>query len=292
MLSSRRIRSVGITSNVAPVIVAFTVAVAALLPLPVFAQATSAQEPVIGVPVEPSAIGLDEPLFVPPLQDSEAAASPSFGQLFRSIGNDFKSFPTQENFAWLTIGAGLSGLTHGADDSVTAQLSSSSGLVSALEPGKTIGGPLMQMGGAFTTYAIGRMTDSHAVANLGADLVRAQVLTQGVVQGIKFTAQRTRPDGTNLSFPSGHTASAFATGTVLQRHFGWKVGVPAYALATYVGASRLSENRHYLSDVMFGAMLGILAGKQVTVPIGGASFSVTPQVVPGGAAISFAHIGG
>ena len=217
--------------------------------------------------------------------------SPSFSQLFRSIGNDFKSFPNRQNISWLVVGAGLSAAAHRADRGLTDQLSSSSGAASALEPGKVIGGTLAQVGGAFATYSIGRWTSSPRVANVGADLVRAQVLTQGIVQGLKVAAGRTRPDGTSLSFPSGHTASVFATGTVLRRHFGWKVGIPAYGLATYVAASRMSENRHYLSDLVFGATLGVLAARQVTVPIGKTKFALTPQVVPGGAAVSFVKIG-
>jgi membrane-associated phospholipid phosphatase len=129
------------------------------------------------------------------------------------------------------------------------------------------------------------------VASVGADLVRAQVLTQGITQAIKLTAGRTRPDGTSLSFPSGHTASSFATATVLHRHYGWKVGVPAYVLAGYVGTSRLSENRHYLSDVIFGATVGILAGRQVTMSFGKTKFALTPRAVPGGAGIALVKIG-
>ena len=58
-----------------------------------------------------------------------------------------------------------------------------------------------------------------------------------MVQALKYTVRRERPDGSNnKSFPSGHAASAFATATVLQRHYGWKVGAPAYALGSYVAA--------------------------------------------------------
>ena len=58
----------------------------------------------------------------------------------------------------------------------------------------------------------------------------------------------------NLAFVS------FASAAVLQEHFGWKVGLAAYAGAAYVATSRLSERQHYLSDVVFGAAVGIAAG--------------------------------
>ena len=48
-------------------------------------------------------------------------------------------------------------------------------------------------------------------------------------------------------------------------HFGWKAGVPAYGLAAYVAGSRLQENRHYMSDVLFGAAVGIVSGRTVTI---------------------------
>ena len=94
---------------------------------------------------------------------------------------------------------------------------------------------------------------------------RSVVMTAVFTQSLKLAVGRRRPDGTRFSFPSGHTSSTFATATVLQRHFGWKVGVPAYAFASYVAGSRLQENRHYASDVMVGAALGIVSGRAVTV---------------------------
>lgn len=254
-----------------------------LIPTPANAQTVSTPSPWVSVP--------QKPLFDPPAaQDRTGQVGPAFSELFRLVGTDFKSFPNQQNLLWLAVGGGLSGLSHEADDDLTAHLSSS-GAVGTLKPGRVIGGALAQAGAAFATYGIGRLAKSPATAAVGADLVRAQLLTQGITQGIKLVAGRTRPDGTRHSFPSGHTSSAFATGTVLHQHFGWKVGIPAYGLATYVGASRLSENRHYLSDVIFGAALGVLAGRQVTVGFGNTKFALTPQAVPGGAGIALVRIG-
>ena len=99
----------------------------------------------------------------------------------------------------------------------------------AFGAGQTIGAATTQLAAAFATYSIGRMTGNPKVAVIGADLVRAQFVSQTMTQAIKLGAGRTRPDGTSLSFPSGHSASAFATAAVLQRHLGWKAGIPAYA---------------------------------------------------------------
>ena len=99
----------------------------------------------------------------------------------------------------------------------------------------------------------------------GAELIQAQLLAQTLVVGVKQVTRRSRPSGTGFSFPSGHATSAFASATVLQRRFGWKVGTPAYAVAAYVAASRVQNRKHYLSDVAFGAALGVIAGRTVTV---------------------------
>ena len=87
-----------------------------------------------------------------------------------------------------------------------------------------------------------------------------------------------------FSFPSGHSSVTFATATVLQRNFGWKAGVPAYALASYVAASRVQMKRHFFSDVAFGAAIGIVAGRTVTVGRGRARFGSHPRCRPDQAA--------
>lgn len=237
----------------------------------------------------------DGPRLAPPLTAASPAtllpaAERSFSELFRQIGRDFRELPQREHLAWLGVGATLSLAGHRADGDVTRKLSTSAGVEAALDPGRVVGGVAAQLGGAVATYAVGRLTNRPGVTHLGSDLIRAGALAQAVTQGIKITARRTRPDGTSLSFPSGHTASAFASATVLERHYGWKAGVPAYALASYIGASRLSENRHYLSDVIFGATIGIVAARTVTIGHGATRFGLTPLVTPGGAGVALVKL--
>ena len=75
---------------------------------------------------------------------------------------------------------------------------------------------------------------------------------------VKTIIDKERPNGAQdgYSFPSGHTSCAFAGATLLTKQFGWKIGIPAYALASYVGWSRINAQRHDLWDVMAGAVIG------------------------------------
>jgi membrane-associated phospholipid phosphatase len=61
-------------------------------------------------------------------------------------------------------------------------------------------------------------------------LIHAQLMAEGLTFMIKQATRRSRPEGSGYSFPSGHATVTFASATVLQRHFGWKVGLPAYAV--------------------------------------------------------------
>lgn len=158
----------------------------------------------------------------------------------------------------------------------------------AFKAGNVGGGMYAQLGGAFAVYSLGRATDSKKVAAVGSDLLRSQILMQTMVQSSKFAARRSRPDDSDrFSLPSGHTAGAMATATVLQRHFGWKVGIPAYAAGIYVAASRMSANKHHMSDVIMGAAFGIAAARTVTVGSGSHRFEMGVAPANRGAAITF-----
>lgn len=83
------------------------------------------------------------------------------------------------------------------------------------------------------------------------------------VNSIKYTSKVMRPDGTTQnSFPSGHTATAFMNATFLHKEYGhinpW-YSIAGYASSSYVGVSRSLNNRHWISDILAGAALGILS---------------------------------
>ncbi len=72
---------------------------------------------------------------------------------------------------------------------------------------------------------------------------------------LKYSVNRTRPDGTDYSFPSGHTTAAFSAASFIHFRYGWGKAIPAYVLASYVGYSRVRADRHYQSDVYAGAII-------------------------------------
>ncbi len=209
--------------------------------------------------------------------------------LIQNTLRDLKAFASLDTGTTLGIGGGISAASHPADDWVIDRATSGD-TARFFEIGGNAGSGYIHIGGAVATYVVGRLAGSPRTAHIGTDLIRAQVLSGIVTQGLKAAVRRQRPgriDGSSFSFPSGHTSTAWATTTVLWRHFGWKVGVPAAALGAWVAAGRVQQHEHFFSDVIFGAAVGIAAGRTVTIGHGARAVSLRPSPVPGGMAVVF-----
>jgi len=224
----------------------------------------------------------------PQAQKAEAKEPPTpphtgIRALAENLVEDVKHLPSKQNLYLTAIGGGLAAAVHPADVSFNARLRSHYDTVNtAFLPGKYVGNTPEQVAGSIGTYVFGRLFDQPKVAHLGMDLVQAQILTELLVQPLKFATRRTRPDGSNQqSFPSGHAAVTFASATVIERHLGWRKSLLGYTIASYVAASRLHDNRHYLSDVVFGAAVGSIAGRTV-VHHASDYWAFTPVALPDG----------
>lgn len=116
------------------------------------------------------------------------------------------------------------------------------------------------------------------------------VTTAGATLILKYAVKEKRPDGSNFhSFPSGHTSTTFATATFLQRRYGWKFGVPAYAVATYVGWGRVYAKKHHWWDVVAGAAIGAGSALIYTRPFAEKhDLSLIPYAGPDGVAVDLA----
>ena len=213
-----------------------------------------------------------------------------FGDVIGRTIRDFRRLPSQDTLAWLGVGAAIALAAHPADRSTSRSLAGSQTLDDTFEAGEIVGGAMFQFVGSAATYLAGRGTGSPGVTAVGVDLLRAQILAQTVTTAVKYAVRRYRPDGAQYSFPSGHSSVSFASATVLQRHYGWKAGGLAYGVATYVAASRIQEKRHFLSDVVFGATIGIVAGRTVTIDVGENRFAIAPTVTHGGGGVSFSLV--
>jgi membrane-associated phospholipid phosphatase len=252
------------------------------------------------------ALGLAAPLpgetpSPPPSEAPDAAASaaapaeatqaePRTGFL-RQLGHDFRRTLTSRDSLSIFGVGGLAALAVSPlDQSIqgsrfNSRLHDATRVEAFFEGGHYAGGAAVQIGGSVAVLAAGKLAGSTSVAELGSDLVRAQIVSGVITQALKVATSRERPDGTShLSFPSGHASGAFATAAVLQRRYGLKIGVPAYGVAAWVAASRLNRNRHYLSDVTFGAAVGIATGRAVTFDRGSKRVTISPQMAPGGGA--------
>ena len=120
-------------------------------------------------------------------------------------------------------------------------------------------GPAMVVGLKLGGYE-GRSDWPRLLASAGM----SYAIMAALVNGIKYTAKEMRPDGSTAnSWPSGHTATAFVGATLLHKEYGltrspwWSVA--GYGVATATGVMRVLNNRHWISDIMSGAGIGIMS---------------------------------
>jgi hypothetical protein len=252
--------------------------------IPVAAQTTPAEPPQTPAPEE---------------QKKEPApehVSTSWKTLLKDTAGDFVAFPKrQSTWVLLGIGAGAALAVHPADDYVASHIVGNDAADKFFSLGKVLGHTYTQVGTAVGLWAIGRYViapvenepKTNKYSEVGFDLMRAQIVGHTIAHSMKPAFRRDRPTGECCSFPSGHATSAFAAAAVLERHFGYRASWPAIAGAMYVATSRLVDNRHFLSDVMFGAAVGTAAGWTVVGARGrNNEYVVQPVPVPGGMMIA------
>ena len=114
------------------------------------------------------------------------------------------------------------------------------------------------------------------------------LLNQGVTYLLKETLNKPRPfDNGDNAFPSGHTSTTFQSAAFIQKRYGWKLGIPAYALAGFTGFSRIHAQRHDGWDVLAGAVVGIGSAYLFTTPYQKKHMSLTFSGSDEGFALGF-----
>lgn len=196
----------------------YFVAAAALVATSAVVHAQDPSAPLVGTP---GVIDNGVPRSSPSSTASQGNAPPAehtgLATLVTNIVADFKMLPRRES-TWVILGSGGAAAlaVHPADTSLNRHLVSS-GLADKLwKPGHIIGGPALY-GVPVALYVGGRYLSAPAMdkpktntwSHLGLDLLRAELEEEAIVQALKFSVRRTRPDGTPYSFPSGHAAATF-----------------------------------------------------------------------------------
>lgn len=129
--------------------------------------------------------------------------------------------------------------------------------------GNIYGGGILLAGAAGGLAGVGLLERHPDWERAGSEMFRSMAYAGVAVTALKVAVRRTRPNGGAYSFPSGHTAVAFAVAPVLARRFGLAAAIPAYALATSTALGRMEDRKHYLSDVIVGAGIGTAIGMAI-----------------------------
>jgi membrane-associated phospholipid phosphatase len=232
----------------------------------------------------------------PTVAAGEEATKPDRGflsTLGHNLVDDVKHIPRRNSVYWLAAGGALALAIHPEDGKINRHLIGNPTVDNLFKPGKWIGNDFVFAAGSLGTYFAARAMNMPRAEHLGMDETEALILAAGISELEKEIVRRQRPTdpfghrAVGYSFPSGHATLTFAAATVLQQHLGYKAAIPTYLIATYVAMSRLHDNVHYASDVVFGAANGIVIGRAVTWH--GRHFwgNLTPVPVPGGMALMF-----
>ncbi|HEY3308631.1 MAG TPA: phosphatase PAP2 family protein [Desulfuromonadaceae bacterium] len=214
-------------------------------------------------------------------------------------------FQIQNGNIFMTIGVvGATALTYAFDRDIQQKLQSnkSTGMTKATDAGTLAGDPFIHLGLAALVYGAAIAADSPKWKETGEMMGEALILADASTFVIKEAVGRGRPNATFSkgdfnsfglkkdydSFPSMHTSSSFALASVLAATsdtFAMKTAY--YSAATFVAFSRIDQNKHWASDVLFGAALGELCGRVVTgYHASGKRMAIVPQAYDSGAGLA------
>ena len=220
--------------------------IASVCPVTAFAQSTGNLGPGTSAPARPE----------------DVCSTDGVSTVVRCIWHDVRQIGNRQPLTWLVAGGTVAAGSLLLDHEVL-QFMSDRDQDPSVAVGENLGEAGLHFGAPAVLYLLAQRTGHHGLAAFSVTMIRTQVVNGILTRSIKLFP-RPRPyqevaTPTKGSFPSGHTSAAFASATVITRRWGPRAGIPAFAVATFVGATRL-QNLHYLSDVTFGAALGIASG--------------------------------
>ncbi len=243
-------------------------------------------------------LALVQPAFAQNARDDPAPESARLTHFPSELGRNFLTLFSQDNLVPALGGAAAGSAVIGADDSIVRFFNKEGRWDGFDAVGRELGKSQVIGPAIGVSLLVSRMSHNEEFRELSYSLAQGFIVINMATGGLKKLTRRNRPDRSSFnSFPSGHTSNSFTWATIAQRRYGWKVGAPAYAVATYVATSRLQSGKHHLTDIVAGATLGYIVGRTVsrnrtrqrdrrlrigvTVPAGGgAALSLGIRVLP------------
>ena len=213
----------------------------------------------------------------------------------------------KHDLKWLLPGAALVGTAFALDRTTLQNVSTDSARVNDYRRASNLTGIYIPVAAAGTALFAGTIRHDEHLRETGALAMTAMADTQLLTSFLKFATDRARPQANGLtsqsgsfwpgghsssadSFPSGHTANAFAVAHVIADEYpGWKVKLAVYGLAAATGFERIQGREHFPSDVLVGGAIGYLVGGYIFDHHSSRSkthVAFAPMVGRGGAGIS------
>ncbi|HUG20326.1 MAG TPA: phosphatase PAP2 family protein [Planctomycetaceae bacterium] len=188
---------------------------------------------------------------------------------FFSLEDDFRAFWKPRNVLFVGTGLGLGiGLRQSVDDDTREYVNRHPRRWGSFtESLGMMGNTEYQIAAIFALYGYSFRTENAELMEFTQLLIRTYTLTGLSTVTIKVIANTERPStqwmNGDFGFPSAHSSTSFAIAATIEEYYGPRAGIPAYLLAGLIGWSRIDEQNHDVSDVVFGAVLGYAIAKSV-----------------------------
>ena len=219
----------------------------------------AAETPAPDEPVDPAAVERQESQ-----QQEREQREPTLKQFPIELVRNFGALFAKDNAVPLLIGGLATGVATVPKDRLEGYFRDKEPSPFR-HPGDIVGAKWVTGPALAGCLLISRTTENTRFRSYAYSLSQGYVLSQALVTGVKRVVQSERPNGhNNASFPSGHTAGAFAWAAVTSHHYGKKLGIPAYMAAVYMGYARMDDRAHRLTDVVAGAAIGYIIGRTVS----------------------------
>jgi len=225
-----------------------------------------------------------------PVQTAPDPALTMMSKFPWNLEKNFVALFTLHNLRLTIYGASAAAVSHAWDDNIEDYFSVRRTNNPFAQVGATMGEAYTLIPAISAMLIIGQKSHSTRFRSFTYALAQGYVLDAGLTLGLKAATRRQRPDLSNReSFPSGHSSDFFMIATAMNEYYGPKAGIIGYSLATYVAASRLKKNVHWLSDTVAGATLGYIVSRTIYHRTGGKNappkVAWTPQIDPFGKAV-------